>query len=338
MADVAKRAGVSLSTVSYVLSGDRPISAATRERVQQAMADLDFSPNVLARGLASQRSGIIALLLPTDESEADPFMAEIIVGAADAASRSDHHLLLWTEATIEATRLEKLTRQGLIDGALVLAVRLDDPRVSTLQTAGLPFTLIGRTADCTDIDYVDSDEIRAAELAIRHLAELGHERIAFLGPPPSQLDGGYGIMVRVVDGLVAAAEAAGIEVTVHPCERSPAAGRSLVRHVLSSMPETTAAIVMNDPSIGGVLAGLDDADHSVPGDFSLLGLFTTPMVAELTSPRLTTVAPSAGQIGQLAAEALIAGLRSRDRTVRQELVSATLTIRDSTARRRVRLS
>ncbi|MEO1064965.1 MAG: LacI family DNA-binding transcriptional regulator [Actinomycetota bacterium] len=334
MADVAKRAGVSLSTVSYALSGERPISAATRERVRRAMEELDYAPNALARGLASRRSSIIALLLPTSETDTDPFMAEIIFGATEQAQRSDHHLLLWTDPSVESRRLVELTRQGLIDGALVTAVRLDDPRVSVLSEAGLPFTLIGRNATCELVDHVDADDEQAVELTIGHLAELGHRRVAFIGADLDEaVSGGFGIMVRLVEQLRRAADAAGMELTFHGAERSSAGGRSLIRHVVGAAPEVTAAIVMNDLAVGGVLAGLEGAGLSVPEDFSVIGLLATSLVAELTNPRLTTVSPSPARIGQLAAETLIGGLGRPERPPSGELVGAALTIRESTARR-----
>ncbi|MEM9037163.1 MAG: LacI family DNA-binding transcriptional regulator [Actinomycetota bacterium] len=334
MADVAKRAGVSLSTVSYALSGERPISEATRERVRRAMEELDYAPNALARGLASRRSSIIALLLPTSETDTDPFMSELIFGATEQAQRSSYHLLLWTDPSVESGRLVELTRQGLIDGALVAAVRLDDPRVGVLGEAGIPFTLVGRTADCHLVDHVDADHEQAVELTIGHLAELGHRRVAFIGADLDEsLSGGFGIMVRLVEELRAAAEAAGIQLSLHGAERSSEGGRSLIRHLVEAAPDVTAAIVMNDLAVGGVLAGLEAAGRSVPHDFSVVGLLATSLVAELTSPRLTTVTPSPTRIGQRAAELLITGLGRSDRAPIGELVGAALTIRESTARR-----
>ena len=332
MADVAKRAGVSLSTVSYVLSGERPISETTRDRVIRAMAELDYSPNALARGLASRRSAIIALLLPTDESDADPFMAEVIIGAAEAARASDHHLLLWTEPAVESTGVRDMIRQGLIDGVLVMAVRLDDPRVDALTSAEVPFTLVGRTASPAAVPFVDTDEVQATKLTIQHLAELGHEHVAFLGPPGEQVERAYGIVTRTIEGLHAAAADTGIDLRIHSCERTSSAGRSMIRHVVESSPQTTAAIVMNDPALGGVLSALPHAGRPVPERFSVIGFFTTRLAAELTTPTLTTVAPSPTRIGQLAASTLIARLRDPDAPRPGELVPASLTIRDSTAR------
>ncbi|MEM9041250.1 MAG: LacI family DNA-binding transcriptional regulator [Actinomycetota bacterium] len=333
MADVARLAGVSLSTVSYALSGERPISDATRQKVLAAMDELEFSPNALARGLASRRSGIIALLLPTDESDADPFMAEIIVAAAEAARSSGYHLLLWTEPIGSGGELRELVRHGLIDGALVLAVRLDDQRIPALTRAGIPFTLIGRTADDVH-SYADADEEQAAAVTMDHLVSLGHRHVAFVGPPIDQIDQGYGIVVRLIDGLTAAAETNGVALSIHSCERTADAGRSVARHVLDADPRTSAAIVMNDPALGGFIGAARDRGLDVPTDLSVIGLFSTSLAASLTSPPLTTVSPVPAHIGRLAAENLVAELRRPDEGPRRDLVSVRLSIRDSTTRAR----
>src|SRR5687767_2685561 len=115
MADIAKRAGVSLSTVSYVLSGKRPISEATKQRVQEAIAELDFHPHGIGRALASKRSNTIALLYPTASYGMAEITFEIIQAAVDTAADRGYSLLIST-APPEEREVLRLIRNGLIDG------------------------------------------------------------------------------------------------------------------------------------------------------------------------------------------------------------------------------
>lgn len=332
MADVARRAGVSLSTVSYALSGSRPVSDATRARILEAMEELDYAPNLVARSLKGRRTRIVALLLPTDDSDADPFMADVITSAAETARQSGYHLLLWTEPFESSTDLQTFVRQGLVDGALLLSVQLDDERVAVLERDAIPMVLIGRTADPDPFTFVDTDTGQLADTAMRHLAELGHRAVAYVGPPQSELARRYGFVERIQRGLEASADEHGVELlTCHP-ERSPADGREAIGALLFDRPDVTAAVVMNDPALAGVIQGAQAEGRRVPDDFSVLGLLTSSLVADATTPGTTAVVGSPTAIGRLAAEAIVEILEDPgSATVRQELVGCELVERSSTA-------
>src|SRR3712207_1704701 len=120
MVDVAKRAGVSLSTVSYALSGARSISEETRQRIFAAMGELGYKPHALARGLVSKRSRIIALLFPTSERGLGLTELEFVTSSAAAATEQGYHLVLWSSALYDPNELEHLIQQGLVDGVIVM--------------------------------------------------------------------------------------------------------------------------------------------------------------------------------------------------------------------------
>ena len=149
MKDVAEKAGVSLSTVSYVLSGSRPISEATRTHILKVMDELDFHPNAVARALAAKRTRVIALLLSPQERGLGFSELEFVRGASEAARAADHHLVLLTEGMESETELAYLKRQGLVDGVILMEVHLQDPRVPLLQKLRLPFSLLGRSEEHT---------------------------------------------------------------------------------------------------------------------------------------------------------------------------------------------
>ena len=118
MQDVATRANVSLSTVSYAINHTRPISAGTRERIERAMAELDFRPNAIARSLASRRSRIVALTFPGIENRLGGTIMEFVTSAAEAARERGYHLVVWPYAPSEADEMCEMSRQGLADGVI----------------------------------------------------------------------------------------------------------------------------------------------------------------------------------------------------------------------------
>ena len=154
MHDVARLANVSLSTVSYALSGTRPVSQATKDRIGEAMAELDYRPNAMARGLASRRSRTLALIFPAMESGIGGTVAEFVRSAAATARQRGYHLVLWPFGADQPEEIRDLVHQGMADGVLLMEVCLADARVDALHSAGLPFTMIGRTEDVTGLTYV----------------------------------------------------------------------------------------------------------------------------------------------------------------------------------------
>src|SRR5512146_1241054 len=176
MLDVAKRAKVSLSTVSYALNGTRPISEKTRQRIAEAMEALGYRPHPLARGLASKRSRILAIIFPAIERGLGITELEFVASAPHTASKRGYHLVVWSAETNEPNELDQLTRQGLVDGVILMEVHLSDQRVNLLRKTCFPFAMIGRCDDDRD-GYVDIDFKQTMEEALHYLARLGHTRI-----------------------------------------------------------------------------------------------------------------------------------------------------------------
>lgn len=325
-----------MSTVSYALSGSRPISDATRRRVLAAMEELNFTPNAVAQGLAGRRTKILGLLLPVDETKVDPSTAEIIVGAAEAARQEGHHLLLWTEPAAESTSIRELLRQGLVDGALVLSVRMEDERVEALRSDDVPVAMIGRTRDPSGLPFVDTDAADVTDLAVRHLAELGHRQIAYVAPVQAEPQGGYGITVRLHDGMVAAAARHRVKVVPLFVEWSREATAESIAQLLRRRPTITGMVVLHDQVLAGVMEGVVSRGQSVPDDVSVVGILVAEQVATLVSPPVTTVGPDPAELGRRAAVALVEHLDEPDRPPRQELLPGSLVERASTAPVRAR--
>jgi DNA-binding LacI/PurR family transcriptional regulator len=331
MADVAKRAGVALSTVSYALNGTRPISAETRQRISVAMEELGYKPHLLARGLASKRSKIIALLFPTPERGLGLTELEFVTSAAEAARNQGYHLVLWSAPT-SSTDLGQLLGQGLVDGVLVMEVHLDDPRIRLLREQGFPFSMIGRCADSGGTSYVDIDFDRTAQTAVSYLSELGHRHIAFINHSQETFAAGYGPSVRAQARFHQAIAAAGLDGFSSFCHPSLSAGYETFTQLIDEHPAMTAMIVMNERAIPGIIQAIAERDCSIPADFSIVSLVSSARVAEMMLPTLTTLEAPTAELGALGVDLLIQQLENAAHDLPQALLPCRLVVRGSTGR------
>jgi DNA-binding LacI/PurR family transcriptional regulator len=327
MADVAREAGVSVSTVSYVLTGARPISPATRERVEKVIVDLGYTPNALARGLKGKRSKIIAMLYPTRTRSIDLSGLEYILGASDLAQEHGYHLLLWTTEADAVEDLEIYVRQGLLDGALVMQVKLEDQRIEILRRAQLTFAMIGRLSDNKGIDFADTDTDQCARTAVDHLRELGHEHLGFVNQSRPDISSGLGIAIRIQDSVRRATRSRGMSLSCLPCDYSTAAGADALDRLLKRNPDITAVITFNEQAVPGIMVGAEQRGWRVPDDLSVVAITMTAQAAQMMIPPMTTVSPSASAMGRAGVDALIQRLEGRLLDASQMLFEGELTVR-----------
>lgn len=180
--EVAEAAGVSISTVSYALSGKRPISADTRRRIEDAVRELGYSPNAGARMLAGSRTQIFALTEPLRKDTHAPTHMAFVLATAVAARRNDYDILLLTDEDAKAG-MGRVAANGLVDAILVLDVAPDDERVALARAISTPTIFIGVPDDNEGLVCVDLDFAAAAALAVDRLAEAGHVAIGLIGQP-----------------------------------------------------------------------------------------------------------------------------------------------------------
>jgi DNA-binding LacI/PurR family transcriptional regulator len=327
-------AGVSVSTVSYAMTGARPITAQTRRRVEDAMEQLGYTPNALARGLKSRRSHIVAVLFPTGGRGIDTSGMAYILGASDYAQENGYHVLLWTANAGALDELRLLARQGLIDGALLMEVRLADERTDVLAQAGVEFGMIGHNGGDVATDFVDADFDQCGRVAVTYLAGMGHTDVAFVNQSRSLVAAGVGPSVRARDAVVRAAKDAGIRLTVRNCGSSAAAGQRLFRDLVRRDGELTAMIALNEQAVPGVMTAAHQHGWRVPEDFSLVSLAMTPQAALMTTPATTTVSPDANGMGQAAMAALIHRLDGGTGPAMQKLFPGQLIVRGTSGRPR----
>lgn len=334
MQDVARRAGVSLSTVSYAINNTRPISPATRERIEAAMAELGYRRNAMARSLASRRSRTLALVLPASENPLGGTLSEISTLAAREARARDYHLTIWPGLGSEhddAGQLRDLALQGLADGAIFLEVSLDDVRVAAVEEAGFPAVLIGRPERTAGRFCVDIDFDETVQRAVAHLAELGHRRIGFVNHSAASFDRRYGPTVRSFAAYERAMAELGEGANHEFADESADGGRRAVERMLARDADLTAIILMNELAGFGVVASALRLGLRVPTDLSVLGIVTSPGIGALVEPRLTTLAVPTAELARTAVTTLIDHLESEQEPGAPVLVACELVPGASTA-------
>lgn len=329
MKDVAEKAGVSLSTVSYVLSGSRPISETTKARILKVMDELDFHPNAVARALAAKRTRVIALLLSPQERGLGIPEMEFVRGASEAARAVDHHLVLLTEGMDSETDLAYLKRQGLVDGVILMEVRLLDSRIPLLQKLGLPFSLIGRPEPAMDLAYVDLDFEATIKAVVVHLAGLGHRRLGFINQSRETFESGYGPSVRAYGAFERFAKQSGCAPAMAFSAPTPRDGWAACQHLLDQKAPPTALVVMNDRALPGVLQALAARGLNVPDDISVVSAVTSSASAEMMVPALTSSDVPSEELARLAVEQLVAAIEGFPHTD-QVLIPCQLVPRAST--------
>lgn len=326
IADVARHAGVSVSTVSYVLSGKRAISQTTSTRVHASIRALGFHPHAGARSLASNRSSVIALVLPLRQGMHLPVLMQFATAVVTSARSHDHDVLLVT-ADEGPAGLRRVAAGAMVDGLVLMDVEMHDPRVPTLRQLDRPSVLIGLPVDWAGLTCVDLDFHRAGAICVRHLADLGHREIALLGAPEVvyQRDTGYAHRTR--DGFLETAEALGLSAIAQPCEEAADAAKEAVTALLTEHPNLTGLVVHNEAAVAHVLDALRSEGKRVPEDMSVVAICPDEL-AERSHPTLSSVQIPADEVGRQAVELLMAKLNDREPPA-ITLLPPVLTPRDS---------
>lgn len=326
LAEVARHAGVSASTVSYVLSGKRSISPTTRERVERSIRDLGYHPNAGARALASNRSHIIALMVPLRTDMYVPVMMDIAMAVATTARTHGHDVLLLTgEEGPSAVR--RVVGSGMADALIVMDVELQDARLPLLRTSGRPAVLIGLPSETKGVTCVDLDFTATGALCVEHLAGLGHREVAVIGEAAAVYERHTGFAERTLQGLRQRAAALDVRLLHRSCEGSYASMAGTLARIFDERPRTSAFVVQNESAIDPLLSLLRQQGRAVPEDVSVVAI-CPDQVATQSSVRLTSVAIPAPEMGRRAVELVMAKLNGEP-DERVELLPPELVVRDS---------
>lgn len=324
--DVARKAGVSVATVSRVISDNGyPVAPQTRTRVRAAASALDYSPNLIARGLKKRASRIIGLIFP---DITNPFYPAVARGAEDVARQHGYTVILCNtdeERSRESLYLD-LLRRLWIDGFLFATVGRNTRHLRVLKAHGIPVVMVARDVELPAVDAVFVDSFRGAWLATRHLIGLGHRRIAHVAGPPNASSGRErrrGYERAMAEAGLAVREHWVIE-THFRAEEGYRAGQTL----LAAPERPSAVFAANDLMAVEVLRAARDAGVRVPEDLAIVGFDDIPL-ARMVVPALTTVIQPAYQMGALAMERLLRRIAGQDAGPAKVMLDAELVIRSS---------
>jgi DNA-binding LacI/PurR family transcriptional regulator len=310
--EVAERAGVSRSAVSRVVNKAPHVSRATRDAVEKAVRETGYLPNRTARALATRQTGIVALALSHDDPElfADPFFAQIIVGASAALEDTDFHLLLCLASSgRNRSRLMNLLNARGVDGIMLMALQGDDPVTALVGQAGLPTVYGGRTLQVEPRWYVDADNLGGARLATEHLIGLGRTRVVtIMGQQQTHVGQaryrGYR-EAMIMAGLGPYGSVEG--------DFTEAGGAAAMTALLDSHPDLDGVFAASDNLAAGALRVLAEAGRRVPADVAVVG-FDDLGIAQRTDPPLTTVHQPIQALGKEMTRMLVDLIAGRERT------------------------
>lgn len=326
--DVARRARVSVATVSRVLNDKGPVLEETRARIRRTIEQLGYVPHGAARSLITRRTNTIGVLLPDIHGE---FFSELIRGIDATVRRSGYHLLVSSSHGDRGeTGAMARTMRGRVDGLIVLSPDLGGPALRASVADSLPVVLLNSSTDtATPFDLINIDNYNGAVSMVRHLAALGHRRIAFLRGPAPNRDASE--RLRGYRDATAELHGGPTEELEFPGNfREDAgyrAGQRIARMTGRAAP--TAVFAANDAMAIGCLAALREAGRSVPDDFALAGFDDIP-IASFTAPPLTSVRVSIAELGAAAADRVLYGVRTRNGHKRLHLtLPTTLVTRES---------
>jgi len=330
LADVARDAGVSLSTVSYVLSGKRSISAPTRRRVERSIRTLGYQPHAGARALASRRTSVLALVTPLRPDLSTPVAMEFVISVVTAARGHAHDVLLLTNDE-GPEGLRRVAGTALVDGLVLMDVQLRDERIPILRELGLPAVLIGVPDDTSGLTCVDLDFRSAGARCVDHLADLGHRTIAFVGHSEDVYRRGSGFAARTLEGVTTRATARELECEDVRCSGAREDVDAIVARLVSRQQPVTGLVVHNEAVLPMLLDSLRAAGRRVPEDVSVVAIAPAD-IAELTTPPVSAVDLPAEEMGQRAVELLMAKLAGRPE-LGMTLLAPRLVTRASSAAR-----
>ena len=333
--DVARHAGVSISTVSNVLNGrESRMRTETLARVQQAIAELGFRPNQSARRLKTGHMPMIGLLVP---SIANPFFGSLVRWVEEAAIARGYGVLLCNtqrSADRELEYAQAFMAQGV--KCVILGSSLQaQQHLAPLIEGGLAAVSFDRTAQHAPLpmDYVSLDNHRAGAMAAEHLLALGHRKLVYVSAPVRSVS-----RVARLDGAREACARAGVKLETHVSDVTVAQaememaeiGRAAAHALKKQRGKATGFVAMNDMVAIGLMAGLRDAGRQVPDDVSVVGIDDL-FLGQYISPTLSTVRQPMQAMATAAVERVLARLKAIDEPPHELVFMPELVVRESTA-------
>lgn len=330
--DIAKKVGVSPSTVSRVMTGNAKISEETKEKIYAAMDELDYHPNSIARNLANGSSRTVSLILDVasqDSAFSNIFFSRSISGIEKATQLKEYSLLI---SGLRSGSLEKTVRNLFLehkaDGLIIPSSLLDKKSADFLNKKKYPFVVLGEpTIDLMNCDWVDINNSQGSEIAVEHLISKGYEHIAFFGGNGTDLFNKYRTKGyrKAIERKLGVDEISIIETSSDRSEMFEAALGFLEKRFCD-------AVITNDNiSAYCILKAANSLGIKVPQDLGIVTFDNYPL-AEFLEPQLTSLDIDTSVQGEMAGNILMNKIEDRSALSQQSLVSVKLMERDSTRR------
>lgn len=327
--DVARLSGVSTATVSYALSGKRPISEETKQRIQEAIAELDYVPDLNARGLSMRDSKLIGVVVPQTEPGdrlmfQNSFYSEILGSIEYFARQQGYHILI--SATDANESYLTLAKKRNLDGIIVIGMYPDD-FYQQMKKTQIPIVLID--SYCNDHYYhnIRIDDAYGSYLAARYMLENGHTRIAFFSGQLKE----NGVMKKRLLGYRQALEEFAVpfrQEYVFEGQIDYSSGISLAEQLMKSGLNATGIVAAADILAIGAVKGFFEAGKRVPEDYSIIG-FDDVEIAQYLTPGLTTVRQQISLKGQKAVQLLLKHIEDPTLPKQEEILPLQLVVRGS---------
>ena len=327
--EVARRAGVSRSTVSYVLSGKRQVTEQTRQRVLKVIEEVGYRPSAVARALAHGETRTLGLVIPPLQHHLSTEQLQFVGAVADAAADHDYDILLSPSGGDRERAFGKLVGERRVDGIVLMETGQHDERARKLSASRFPFVTIGRTGYGGHA-WVDLDYYGLIRQGTHRLYELGHRHVVLINRPAELLGRGYGPAVQALEAFDKARTELGMTGPTLCCEDLPAAGRQCVDQAYSVDPRLTAILTINEQALSGIMFGLRERGLRVPEEVSVLAV-AAERVATTVHPQVSAADVPAEQMGRHAVETLLRLIADPAGPVTHILLSPSFADRGSVA-------
>jgi DNA-binding LacI/PurR family transcriptional regulator len=329
--DVAKKAGVSMKTVSRVVNKERYVADGTRQQVLRVIDELGYVPHLQAQRLASGRTHSIVLHYPLSNPNllSNQIEMSFITGTALGVAEEEYYFSLVT-GPITSASLMRLCRGAQADGLILMQMAVQDWRVEFLRENGYPFVMIGHCSNNAGLSFIDMDFEQAVMEAFTYLISLGHQHIGFLNFPEEWRIKGIGPAVRALQGFENAVQKFKLTPLYRESNLRVKSAYWAAKSLLEENPRLTAFITMHTALAVGAITTLQEMNRQVPADCSIVGVHAGEE-AELIIPPLTGNEWSGHEIGRQAAKMLIRELQGESSGPQQILVAPKLKVRRSTA-------
>ena len=327
MRHVAKRANVSVTTVSHVINETRPVSDELRQRVLTAMDELGYQPNLLARSLRQGKTHTIGMIIPDN---ANPFFAEMARGVEDTSFEQGYSVILCnSDGNLDKELLyANVLAEKRVDGILFVVAGLSTKRILDLQARRMPLAVVDRDLPDAAVDSVLTDNAQGGWLATHHLVELGHHRIGCITGPSDITPS-----AERITGYRQALDENGIPVDKALIVRGDFqydSGYQAASQLLQMDDPPTAIFACNDLMAIGVMSAALKLGLHIPADLSVIG-FDDVRLASFANPPLTTIVQPKYEIGVIATTMLLERMHDLEMPARRRVFETNLLLRQSTA-------